>query len=129
MVPRLIRLCRIQWCCLLFLFLTSNTFFRRILSQKLVSLEYAEFSGGVHFFWYVDQFEFAEFNGGVHFFFFWWEILFFRKFGQKKNQNCIQAETNCLCSYKNTANPTFTFIRTKQFSLRSISHINYGKHP
>ena len=29
-VPRLIRLCRIQWCCSIFLFSTGNTFFGQI---------------------------------------------------------------------------------------------------
>ena len=30
LVPRLIRICRTQWCCSLFSFLTGNTFFRQI---------------------------------------------------------------------------------------------------
>ena len=125
-MPRLIRLCRIQWCCSLFLFLTSNTFFRQILSQKLVSLEYAEFSGGVHFFWYVDQFEFAEFNGGVHLD---GEILFFRKFGQKKIKIVYKQKRIVYAPIKTLQIQLLPSSEAKQFSLRSISHIKYGKHP
>ena len=47
MVPSLIQICRIQWCCSLFWFLTRNTPFGNI--------------------WYLELFEFAEFND-VHFF-------------------------------------------------------------
>ena len=34
MIPKLIRICRIQWWCSLFLFLIGNTFFRQVWSIK-----------------------------------------------------------------------------------------------
>ena len=79
MVVRLIRICRIQWCCSLFLFLRGNTLFGQIWSKKSKLSLWAEI-------WYLKQFEHAEFNGDVHFFCFWSEISFWDKFG-RKSQN------------------------------------------
>ena len=58
LVPRLIWICRIQWCCSLFLFQTKNTLLGQIWSKKSNMSVLAEI-------WYLDEFEFAEFNGSV----------------------------------------------------------------
>ena len=58
MAPSLIRECRIQWCCSLFLPVSGET-------------------------WYLDKFKYAEFNGDVHFFPFRQEIPFLGKFDPK----------------------------------------------
>ena len=42
LVPRLIRICRIQWCCSLVLFLSGNTLFGQIWSKKSKSSLYAK---------------------------------------------------------------------------------------
>ena len=76
MVPTLIRICRIQWCCSLFLFLSGNTLFGQIWSKKSKLSVEAEI-------WYLHQFEHAEFNGDVHLFCFWSEIFFLGKFSPK----------------------------------------------
>ena len=60
-MPRLIRICRIQWQCLLFLFKTGNSRSEQIWSIKSEFAVQAEI-------WYPELFEYAECNGGVHFF-------------------------------------------------------------
>ena len=63
LVPRLIRVCRIQWWYSLFLFLIGNTLVRQIWSKKSKLSVEAEI-------WYLDLFEYAEFSGSVHCFYF-----------------------------------------------------------
>ena len=79
LVPRLIRICRIQWWCSLFLFLIENTYFEQIWLKKLKLSVQGETP-------YFSQFKYAEFNGDVHSFCFWSEIPFLGRFGPK-NQN------------------------------------------
>ena len=79
LVPRLIRICRIQWWCSLFLFLIENTYFEQIWLKKLKLSVQGETP-------YFNQFKYAEFNGDVHSFCFWSEIPFLGRFGPK-NQN------------------------------------------
>ena len=79
MLPRLIRICRIQWCCSLFWFLSGNILFGQIWFKKSTLSVEAEI-------WCPHQFKYAEFNIDVHFFRFQLEISFLGKFGPK-NQN------------------------------------------
>ena len=73
LVPRLIRICRIQWWCSLFLLLIRNTLFGQIWSKKLKLSVQGET-------WYLNKFKYAEFNDAVHFFRFWPETPFLGKF-------------------------------------------------
>ena len=61
LVPRLIRICRIQWWCWIFLFLIGNALFGQIWSKKLKLSVQGETQ-------YWNLFKYAEFNGDVHFF-------------------------------------------------------------
>ena len=53
------QICRIQWWCSLFSFLTKNTLFGKIWSKN------PKFSVEVQI-WYLDYFEYAKFNGDVY---------------------------------------------------------------
>ena len=80
LVPRLIRIYRIQCWCSLFLFLMGNMLFGQILSKKLKLLVQGET-------WCLNKFKYAAFNGDVHFFRIQLEIPCLGQFGPK-NQNC-----------------------------------------
>ena len=76
LVPRPIRICRIQWWCSLFPFLTENTFFVHIWSKNLRLSLWAEI-------WYLDYFEYAQFNGDAEVFCFRPKIPFLGNLFQK----------------------------------------------
>ena len=76
LMPRLIRLCRIQFWCLLFLLSTGNTINAEILSKNSKLSLWAEIR-------HLNKFEYADFNGNVRFFHFSPELSFLGKFGQK----------------------------------------------
>ena len=78
LVPGLTQMCRIQWWCPIFQFLIGNTLLGKFdQKNKIDSLSWNS----------VWRFEYAEFNGGVHFFWFRLEIPFFGKLGPE-NYNC-----------------------------------------
>ena len=80
LVPRLIRICRIQWWCSLFLFLTINILLRQIWSKNSKLFVQSKI-------WYKDKFEYAEFNGCVHFICFRLEIaIVFGQIWSKKSK-------------------------------------------
>ena len=72
----LIRIWKIQWWCLIFLFLTKNIIFGKIWSKNSKLFVQSEI-------WYLDQFEYAEFNGGVYYICFRLEIPSLVKFSLK----------------------------------------------
>ena len=79
LVPRLIRICRIQWGYSLFLFLSGNILFGQIWFKKSKLWVEAEI-------WYLHYFRHSKFNGDIHSFCFWSGIHFLGKF-TPKNQN------------------------------------------
>ena len=76
LVATLIRTCRIQWWCSLFLFLSGIALFGQICSKKSKLSLYAKI-------WYLDWYEYVEFNDAIFFFCFRLEIPFLGKFGPK----------------------------------------------
>ena len=82
LVASLIRICRIQWCCSLFLFSTGNGLLGKFgPKSQNVSLRWNLIPR------LIQIYKYTEFNDAVQFFCFWPAILFFDKFGPK-NQNC-----------------------------------------
>ena len=76
LVARLIRICRIQWCCSLFLFLSGNTLFAQIWSKKIKILTLS---------WNLvpTLIRTCRIQWWCSFFCFWLEIPFLDKFGPK----------------------------------------------
>ena len=80
LVPRLIRICRIQWCCSLSLVWTQNTLFRQLCSKKskFVSLSWNLVP------WLI---RICRIQWWCFFLSFGWKYPFLSKF-DPKNQNC-----------------------------------------
>ena len=80
MVQKRIWICRFQWWCKLFLFMTINILLGQIWSKNSKLFVQSEF-------WYKDLLENSKFNGGVYFICFTLEILFW---GFPNSANLVQ---------------------------------------
>ena len=76
LIPRLIRICRIQWCHSLFLFSSANGLFGQILPKMSKLSLYAEI-------WYLHWFLHAAFNSDVHTFCLVLGIVFWQIWSKK----------------------------------------------
>ena len=107
LMPRLIRLCRIQFWCLLFLLSTGNTINAEIWSKNSKLSLWAEIR-------HLNRFEYADFNGNVRFFHFSPELSFLGKFGQKS----LKCSLRHLQSFKKYLRQTLVFMWNSEFLAR-----------
>ena len=117
LVPRLIRICRIQWWVLLFLFSTVFRFFWVNLVQKIKIV-------GLNWNLVRRLICICKNNRDVHFSCYWLKIPFLGKFSSK-NQKCefkIKIDTNTISNMQNSL-ILFTFFKLEILFLSKFSPI------